>query len=206
MTEPSDLLHELVREHRQQAAVLRRLAETPEAGHGSAFAAATLDLAAHLAATEAMVHPLAADVLADGHTTVVHRRLEARTVLHHLREAGRRLDAPGCFREAASRAVRSFATYSEREELEVFPFARHAVDRDELTRLGDLLQPVRGRALTAYTGGADGPPPCPWDDGSLLPRLVRGTSDALQELGPPRLASGPDPAATQGGRQRAMSR
>ncbi len=181
MAPASDLLHLLMLEQRTHRELLVRLGTGTGDDREGQLRSAVLDLAAHLAAKEVLVHPLAATVLSHGPRVLTERRREGRAILHHLRIAGHALPDGSAFAGAVEAASREHRANAEREQLEVFPYARRATTPSALCRLGQIYPGLRRRATAAYLEHRR--ERASWTDEELVDRLVQQLTATAEETG-----------------------
>jgi hypothetical protein len=187
-----DLLHVLAREHRDHSIMFHELIDHLDAvaprHRRRQYRALVLNLAVHLAAESLLVHPLVVAASATGEDTRRAREREMRSLHTRLTEAGAALDEPDRLRQALLTASGEAASHADREELEVFFYARHVAEPKELRRLGRLHATLHQRLPTRYQreGRAPGEP---WTD-ERLPEII-GTWYAESLPGGP-----PDPSST----------
>ena len=150
---------------------------------------------AHEAVEQLLLHPLVADRLTNG-TRLAMARLEEEDLLERL--VLQTLDRPlasDAFKPAFRDLHRHMVEHTDREELEVFPYLRHVVDRRDLRDLGRVYTTLMVRIPTRLQCRLE--PPSAGERRPLL-RIRDTACDVLQELGhelPPGAAPGSDDLA-----------
>lgn len=179
-----DLLHVLAREHRDHSIVFHDLLDhldtTAPRHRRRQYVALVLNLAVHLTAETLLVHPLVVRASATGAETRREREREIRALKGRLAEAGAVLDDPDTLRDVLLAASGEVAVHADREELEVFVYARHAATARELRRFGRLHTTLRQRLPARYQREGDSPDE-PWADPGLHEVIRAWYADSLPD-------------------------
>jgi hypothetical protein len=180
-----DLLHVLAREHRDHSIAFHDLIdhlETTAPRHRRRqYSALVTNLAVHLAAETTLVHPLVMTASAHGEETRRTREREIRSLEVRLTEAGGHLDDLDDLREALLVASGETASHADREELEMFAYARHAATPQELRRFGRSHATLRQRLPTRYQREGNCPH-APWADPRLHASIRSWYAESLPDL------------------------
>ena len=182
-----DLLHVLAREHRDHSIVFHGLIDHLEDAaprhRRRQYGALVLNLAVHLTAETLLVHPL---VDAPGTTGRDARRGRERAIdslRTRLTDAGEALDDPDTLSSALHLASGEAAAHADREELEVFVYARHAATPRQLRAFGRLHTTLRQRLPARYQREGSAPTE-PWTDERLHTVIRSWYAEAVPEGGP----------------------
>ncbi|GGI03013.1 hemerythrin domain-containing protein [Egicoccus halophilus] len=175
-----DLLHVLARDHRRFDERCRTFLDAPTRRGERLLRGLAVDVLAHEAAEQLLLHPLVADRLPRGHLLAT-ARLEEEDLLERLLLDA--LDQPLAseqFRHRFQLVHRHLVEHTDREELEVFPYLRHVVQRRELRELGRLYTTLMVRIPTRMQCRLE-----TVDSGQRRPllRLRDVGCDVLRELG-----------------------
>ncbi|HSK22184.1 MAG TPA: hemerythrin domain-containing protein [Egicoccus sp.] len=190
-----DLLHVLARDHRRFDERCRSFLDAPTRRGERLLRGLAVDVLAHEAVEQLLLHPLVADRLTNG-TRLAMARLEEEDLLERL--VLQTLDRPlasDAFKPAFRDLHRHMVEHTDREELEVFPYLRHVVDRRDLRDLGRVYTTLMVRIPTRLQCRLE--PPSAGERRPLL-RIRDTACDVLQELGhelPPGAAPGSDDLA-----------
>lgn len=184
MTTPTatnqDLLHVLARDHRRFDERCRSFLDAPTRRGERLLRGLAVDLLAHETAEQLLLHPLVADRLTSG-ARLAMARLEEEDLLERLllHALDRPLASDG-FRHAFRDLHRHLVEHTDREELEIFPYLRHVVDRRHLRDLGRLYTTLMVRIPTRLQARLEPP-----TAGQRRPMLrIRDTAcHLLQDLG-----------------------
>lgn len=198
-TTEDDLLDLLAREHRNLAAavadLLRAAAGLDSEERRRRLREPHAAIQVHLALEDLIVHPLATRALASGRRSVASDRRDDLRLERALAEATWDVGDERRFMLAMEKVLRGLGTHADREELEVFPFARYATPSGELRRMAEW------RRSTAF-------PVSDWSptDGHGTTVLRQRLERALGEVGPPspregmgrRSVPAPEPLPSRG--------
>lgn len=186
-----DLLHVLARDHRRFDERCRSFLDAPTRRGERLLRGLAVDLLVHEATEQLLLHPLVADRLASG-ARLAAARLDEEDLLERLLllALDRPLASEG-FASAFRDFHRHFVEHTDREELEVFPYLRHVVDRRELRELGRLYTTLTVRVPTRLQCRLE--PPTSGERRPLL-RVRDTVCDVLRELGHP-LPAGVQPGS-----------
>lgn len=132
----SDLLHLLAKAHRRLDRGCDEVRRLPAEERSRLLGALLVDIAAHEAAEAELLHPLVADRLTDGERLVRERRHETELVTQLARRVRRLPPTDPRVGDALAALHRHLTEHTDREEIEIYPFLRHVVGPDELSRLG----------------------------------------------------------------------
>lgn len=179
-TTTQDLLHVLARDHRRFDERCRSFLDAPTRRGERLLRGLAVDLLVHEATEQLLLHPLVADRLASG-ARLAAARLEEEDLVERL--LLRALDVPlasESFRAAFREFHRHFVEHTDREELEVFPYLRHVVDRRELRDLGRVYTTLTVRTPTRLQCRLE--PPTGGERRPLL-RIRDTACDVLTDLG-----------------------
>lgn len=181
-TTNQDLLHVLARDHRRFDERCRSFLDAPTRRGERLLRGLAVDLLAHEAVEQLLLHPLVADRLTNG-SRLAMARLEEEDLLERLllQALDRPLASDG-FRLAFRDLHRHVVEHTDREELEVFPFLRHVVDRRDLRDLGRVYTTLMVRIPTRLKCRLE--PPTAGERRPLL-RIRDAACDVLQDLGHP---------------------
>ncbi|MBS3940630.1 MAG: hemerythrin domain-containing protein [Actinobacteria bacterium] len=190
-----DLLHVLARDHRRFDERCRSFLDAPTRRGERLLRGLAVDLLAHEAVEQLLLHPLVADRLTNG-PRLAMARVEEEDLLERLLLVA--LDRPLAsdgFKPSFRDLHRHLVEHTDREELEVFPYLRHVVDRRELRDLGRLYTTLMVRVPTRLQCRLE--PPSTGERRPLL-RIRDTACEILHELGhplPAGLAPGSDDLA-----------
>ncbi|MFA9431604.1 hemerythrin domain-containing protein [Egicoccus sp. AB-alg2] len=180
MKSAQDLLHVLARDHRRFDERCRSFLDAPTRRGERLLRGLAIDLLAHEAIEQLLLHPIVAERLPSGQELAIHR-LEEEDLLERLLLSALRLPlASEGFRTAFQHVHRNLVEHTDREELEVFPYLRHVVDRRDLRELGRVYTTLMVRVPTRLHLRLE-----PDDLGGRRPllRIRDAACDVLRELG-----------------------
>ncbi|MFA9443924.1 hemerythrin domain-containing protein [Egicoccus sp. AB-alg6-2] len=189
MKSGQDLLHVLARDHRRFDERCRSFLDAPTRRGERLLRGLAIDLLAHEAVEQLLLHPLVADRLSQG-PRLSAARVEEEDLLERLLMGA--LDQPlasDAFRTAFRTVHRHLVEHTDREELEVFPYVRHVVERRDLRELGRLYTTLMVRIPTRMQCRLEA------RDGQVRRPLLRIRDvgcDVMRELGH-ELPAGADP-------------
>lgn len=174
----------LAREHRDHSIVFHdlidRLGDAAPRHRRRQYGALVLNLTVHLTAETLIVHPLVVAANATGEDTRRAREREIQSLRTRLTDAGRALDDPDALRSALNVASGEAAAHADREELEVFVYARHAATPKQLRGFGRLHTTLHQRLPTRYQREGSAPAE-PWDDDRLHAVIRSWYAEALPD-------------------------
>lgn len=169
-----DLLHVLAREHRDHSVTFHELIDRVDATaprhRRRQLVSLTLHLAVHVTAESLLVHPLVIRAVASGEDTVREREREIVAFHDRLSTLGADLDHADRLVGALEAASGEFAAHADREELEVYVYARHVAAPKQLRRLGRLHTTLRQRLPARYHREGEAASE-PWADENLFGTL-----------------------------------
>ncbi len=165
-----DLLHVLAREHRAHSIAFHDLIDHLEDAaprhRRRQYGALVLNLAVHLTAETLLVHPLVDVADTTGRDLRRARERAIDSLRTRLTDAGEALDDPDTLSSALHLASGEAAAHADREELEVFVYARHAATPKQLRAFGRLHTTLRQRLPARYQREGSAPTE-PWTDERL---------------------------------------